>query len=65
VAMLRAAIAVVQHGQQALSREEYRDPFGDGPFKYAAFDGGFELSSKLMDRQGKPASLTVGRRSTK
>jgi len=64
VAMLRVAIAVAQHGQQALSGKEYRDPFGDGPFKYAAFDGGFELSSKLMDRQGKPASLTVGRRST-
>jgi hypothetical protein len=62
LAMLKAAIAVVEHGQQALSQEGHRDPFGDGPFKYSAFEGGFELSSKLTDRQGKPVSLTVGRR---
>ena len=62
LAMLKAAIAVARHGRQALKRKEHRDPFGDGPFKYSAFDGGFELTSKLADREGEPVSLTVGRR---
>lgn len=62
LAMLKAAIAVVGHGREALGRKEHQDPFGDGPFKYTPFDGGFELTSKLVDRSGKPVSLTVGRR---
>ena len=65
LAMLKTAIAVAQHGRQALKRKEHRDPFGDGPFKYSAFEGGFELTSKLTDRQGEPVSLTVGRRAAK
>lgn len=65
LAMLEAAIAVAQHGRPALKRKEHRDPFGDGPFKYSAFEGGFELTSKLTDRQGEPVSLTVGRRAAK
>lgn len=62
LAMLRAAVAVADQGRQALSRKDHQDPFGGGPFKYAPFDGGFELTSKLTDRKGEPVSLTVGRR---
>ncbi len=62
LAMLKAAVAVTANGPQALSQKELRDPFGDGPFQYSAFDGGFELTSKLKGRDNKPVSLTIGRR---
>ena len=41
-----------------------RDPFGDGPFEYEPFDGGFELRSKFK-AQDKQVALTVGRRKEK
>jgi hypothetical protein len=58
-AMLRAAVAVRLGGTDAL--KAHPDPFGDGPFAYEAFDGGFELKSKLRF-QDRPWALTVGKR---
>src|SRR5262245_1904885 len=41
--MLKAAIDIVGRGKAAL--DDHPDPYGDGPFEYIAFDGGFELRS--------------------
>jgi hypothetical protein len=43
---IKAAIDVLGRGETALS--DHRDPYGDGSFGYAKFDGGFELTSKLV-----------------
>lgn len=58
IALLRAAIAIVQNGEGQL--KNFPDPFGDGPFEYRAMDKGFELKSKLL-HQDKPVTMTVGR----
>lgn len=58
-AMLKAAIAVAQGGQDKL--KDIKDPFGSGPFEYRALDKGFELKSKLLF-EDKPVTLTVGER---
>jgi hypothetical protein len=57
LAMLRAAVAVVQHGQEQL--KNFPDPSTGQPFDYRASDNGFELQSKLTV-EGKPVTLTVG-----
>lgn len=57
--MLKAAIAVVQHGPDAV--KETKDPFGDGPFEYKATAGGFELKSKLTIKD-QPVTLVVGKK---
>jgi hypothetical protein len=59
-ALLSAALAVRQDGQEAL--KNHVDPVAGGQFEYVPFSGGFELRSKLMDRDGKPVTVTVGRR---
>jgi len=59
-ALLSAALAVRQDGPDAL--KNHPDPVVGGPFNYAPFDGGFELSSKLKAREDKPVTLTVGHR---
>jgi len=59
-ALLLAALAVRQDGPDSL--KNHPDPAGNGPLEYVAFDGGFELRSKLNGRDGKPVVLTVGRR---
>jgi hypothetical protein len=56
-ALLRSAITIVQGGAE--KAKETMDPFGDGPFEYRAFDGGFELKSKFVYK-GNPVTLTVG-----
>jgi hypothetical protein len=48
-----AALAVQLHGRDAL--KDHPDPVAGGPFEYAAFEGGFELRSRLKDRDDKPA----------
>jgi hypothetical protein len=58
VALLKAAIAVVQGGPDAL--KQIRDPFGDGPFEYRRLDKGFELKSKLVVN-GQQISLAIGK----
>ncbi len=58
-AMLKAAVAVLRDGPDAL--KAHPDPYGDGPFGYEAFDGGFVLKSKLTFKD-KPWALTVGKR---
>jgi RNA polymerase sigma factor (sigma-70 family) len=58
-ALLSAALAVRLDGRDAL--KNHPDPVGGGPFQYAAFDGGFELRSRLKQDE-RPLSLTVGRR---
>src|SRR5439155_1898444 len=45
-AMLHAAIKVVLGGTEQFNT--IKDPFGNGPFKYRSFDGGFELESSLQ-----------------
>jgi len=57
--MFRAGIAVVHEGEGAVGRSV--DPFGQGPFEYAATPPGFELRSKLQ-RNGKPVKLDFGTR---
>jgi hypothetical protein len=59
VAMLKAAMAVVEGGPDVL--KDIKDPFGDGPFQSRALDKGFELKSKLLYRD-QPVTLTVGQR---
>ncbi|HEY1375245.1 MAG TPA: hypothetical protein VGF55_00535, partial [Gemmataceae bacterium] len=56
-ALLRAAVDVVRDGQGALAK--HSDPFGKGPFQYAARPHGFELRSALQI-EGKPVVLVVG-----
>jgi hypothetical protein len=56
-ALLSAAIAVRLDGQDAL--KNHPDPVMGGSFEYVAFDGGFELRSK-MKAGDKPLTLTVG-----
>jgi hypothetical protein len=57
-AMLHAAIRIVLAGPEQL--KTIKDPFGDGPFKYRSFDGGFELESGLKFKDGPPVTVTVG-----
>jgi hypothetical protein len=59
LAMLKAAIAIVQHGPDTV--KETKDPFGDGPFEYKATNGGFELKSKLTIKD-QPVTLVVGKK---
>jgi hypothetical protein len=61
-ALRKAALAILIDGPDAAKTQ--RDPFGDGPFEYIPFDGGFELRSKFK-AQDKQVSLTVGRRKEK
>ena len=60
VAMLKAAIAVVQGGKEQLKQREFQDPFGSGPFAYSTREDGFVLRSQLIGRDGKPVSLSFG-----
>jgi hypothetical protein len=59
MAMLLAAIAVVEGGEEKLA--SLNDPFGDGPFTYRKLDNGFELSSKLQQND-KPVTLVIGQK---
>jgi hypothetical protein len=59
LAMFKAAVAIVRDGPDQVKGT--KDPFGDGPFGYRAVGDGFELTSKLT-YQGKPVTLTVGKR---
>ena len=61
-ALRKAALAILTDGPEAAKAQH--DPFGDGPFEYEPFDGGFVLRSKLKV-QDKPVSLTVGMRAEK
>ena len=57
-AMFRAALAHRTGGDAALAK--VKDPFGDVPFAIRKYDGGYELTSKLVYR-GKPVTLSVGK----
>ncbi|HEV3144647.1 MAG TPA: hypothetical protein VGZ47_12230 [Gemmataceae bacterium] len=57
-ALLSAALAVQLEGRDAL--KNHPDPVMGGPFEYSAFEGGFELRSKLKNRDDKPVVLTAG-----
>jgi hypothetical protein len=59
-AMLNAALTGVSGGPGQL--QAIKDPFGDGPFDYRPFQGGFELKSKLQGNDRLPTVVTVGRR---
>jgi hypothetical protein len=59
-ALLLAALAVQLEGRDALKSRP--DPVIGGPFEYVAFEGGFELRSKLKGQDDKPIMLTVGLR---
>ena len=56
LALLRAAIAVVESGQDAL--KNFPDPAGHAPFRYESQGNGFELQSSLTV-DGKPVTLSV------
>ena len=64
LAMLQAAIALVQGNKAVLTRTDLQDPFGSGPFEYTQQGDGFQLRSQLIGQDGKPVSLTVGRART-
>lgn len=58
-AMLRTAIAIRRGDADAV--EASKDPFGDGPFDYAATTGGFRLRSAVTRKPGgEPVTLLVG-----
>jgi len=57
MALLRAAIAVVQHGPDAA--KQLSDPSDHQPFTYQPKPGGFELTSKVIYRN-QPVVLSVG-----
>ena len=59
-AMFKAAIAVCENGQAALSNETYKDPFAGQPFSYEKTPHGFRLQSKPLDSKEKPLTLEVG-----
>jgi hypothetical protein len=59
-ALLWAALAVQLDGRDAL--KNHPDPVAGGPFEHVAFEGGFELRSKLKGADDKPVALTAGRR---
>jgi hypothetical protein len=59
LAMLKAAIAVVRDGPDAV--KAHKDPFGDGPFEYTPAAGGFELKSRLTFKD-QPVALAVGKK---
>lgn len=64
-AMLKAALAAVQSGPEAL--KNHPDPYSDGPFQYRPLNPGFELQSKLQSlhnagQERQPVVLTVGQR---
>jgi hypothetical protein len=59
-ALLSAALAVRQDGPDVL--KNHSDPVGGGRFEYVPFDGGFELRSRMIGRDGKPVTLTAGKR---
>lgn len=56
LAMLRAAIAVIESGPDAL--KNFTDPAGHAPFRYESKGNGFELQSSLTV-DGKPVMLKV------
>ncbi len=58
-ALLSAACAVQVEGQNAL--KSHLDPVMGGQFEYAAIEGGFELRSKMKNRDDKTVTLTVGK----
>ena len=57
-ALFDAAMEVADHGPDAIAKTS--DPAGEGPFKYRALANGFELSSELREKDGKPVTLIVG-----
>lgn len=63
LAMFKTAVDVLRGGPQRLNA--HPDPFGTGPFTYVPTGDGFELSSKLLDKQGLPITLMVGTRSAR
>ena len=58
-AMLDAAIVVVRDGPESIKSSV--DPFGDGPFELTRTANGFELQSKLLDRNDKPVTMRFGK----
>jgi hypothetical protein len=62
-ALMKAALAVLRDGPDVL--KNHPDPFGDGPFAYDGFEGGFVLRAKMKLPDGKPMTLTVGQRGKK
>ena len=56
LAMLRAAIAVIESGPDAL--KNFADPAGRAPFHYESRGNGFELQSSL-NAEGNPVMLRV------
>jgi hypothetical protein len=59
-ALLLAALDVQLEGQGAL--KNHADPVIGGMFEYIPFEGGYELRSRLKNRDDKLLALTVGTR---
>ncbi len=65
LALLEAAIAVLEEGQKALKDPAHHDPFGDGPFAYQETDSGFVLTSDWEHPRGFKVSITFGKPAAK
>jgi hypothetical protein len=62
LALLKAAIAVRQHGPETLANTAYHDPFAKTPFSYEKSNGGFRLQSKTLDpKTGRTMTLETGK----
>jgi len=59
-ALLSAAIAVQLDGPSA--QKNVPDPVIGEPFEYVAFEGGFQLRSKLKGQDNQPLSIIIDRR---
>jgi hypothetical protein len=55
--LFKAALAIAESGPDAARR--IKDPAGDGPFEVQKLERGYELRSKLTDKD-RPISLRVG-----
>ena len=58
-ALLQAAFAILKNGKGVVSRPEYRDPFGDGPFEYRKTKSGFRLVAAFVHNDAR-VTLSVG-----
>lgn len=64
-AMFKAAMAVCEQGEVALSSELHQDPAAGGRFRYEKTPGGFRLHAKTVEPDGQPLTLEVGHSANK
>ena len=63
--MLKAALAVVGRGPEALKADAFKEPYAVRPFSCEKTAVGFRLVSRTLDRDRKPVTLEVGQKASK